>query len=187
MPDGQLVLTYIRPGKEAGRILNLVKDLPWTFDSEEYLPLSRVQVFTSEDETMSLSIFVYGGNSSSPAPFDVEKVGKSILDYANQIQNDSNIEKHEGYIKAPSSIFEESTLIKYLQKCDESYVARSSPRRFLKQRELFEMVSGTECMAVSIEVNLFWSSNVISYFDLTPFLIVLGRNHISIFQVKTIG
>lgn len=55
LPNGHLVLTYIRPGKDAGRLLNLVKDLPWNFDSEEYLPLSRVQVFTSKVSRRNLS------------------------------------------------------------------------------------------------------------------------------------
>ena len=142
LPDGQLVLTYIRPGKEAGRILNLVKDLPWKFDSEEYLPLTRVQVFTTNDESMSLSMFVYGRDTRIPSSFDAERVGKKIMDYSKQLQNGDN------------NIFEESELIEYMQKCDESYVFHSSPRRFLKQRELYQMVSGTECMAVSIEVSL---------------------------------
>ncbi len=152
LPDGQLVLTYIRPGKDAGRLLNLVKDLPWNFDTEKYLPLSRVQVFTSNDETMSLSMFVYDGNTppSSPSSFDAVKVGGKILDYAKKLQNgDFN---HETGIPEPSPIFEEEKLIEYFQKCDESYIIRSSPPRFLKQREQYEMVTRTECMAVSIEV-----------------------------------
>ncbi len=154
LPDGRLALTYIRPGKEAGRLLNLVKDLPWNFDSEEYVPLSRVQNFTSEDETMSLSMFIYGENDSyTPSTsFDAEAIGGKILDYAEKLQNGYLSHDEDGDIPEPSPFFEEAALIEYLQKCDESYILRSSPRRFLKQRELFERVSGTECMAVSIEV-----------------------------------
>lgn len=149
LPDGHLILTYIRPGKEAGRLLNLVKDLPWNFDSEEYRPLSRVQVFTSKDETMSLSLFVYNGNTPHPAKFDAENVGRRILDYAKRLQN-GEFEMDEG-VPTPSHIFEDKEMIEYFQKCEESYIMRSNPLRFLKQRELYEKVSGTECMAVSIE------------------------------------
>lgn len=149
LPGGHLILTYIRPGKEAGRLLNLVKDLPWNFDSEEYLPLSRVQVFTSEDETMSLSMFVYGGKTPVPTSFDAKNVGRRILDYAKQLQNgDFN---NGSNVPPPSHIFEEENLIEYFQKCEETYLMRCSPRRFLKQRELYEKVTGTECMAVSVE------------------------------------
>ncbi len=150
LPDGHLILTYIRPGKEAGRLLNLVKDLPWNFDSEVYLPLSRVQVFTSKDETMSLSMFVYGGNTPTPSAFDAESVGKRILDYAECLQNGNFDTVQDSSL--PSYLLEKDRLIKYFQKCEETYIMRSKPRRFLKQRELYEKVSGTECMAVSVEV-----------------------------------
>lgn len=146
LPDGHLILTFIRPGKEAGRLLNLVKDLPWQFD----LPLSRVQVFTSQDETMSLSMFVYGGQAPMPAMVDAEKVGARILEYADQLQNGDFTEDKDAPLW--SRIFEKGELIKYFQKCEETYIMRSSPRRFLKQKELYEKVTGTECMAVSIEV-----------------------------------
>lgn len=150
LPDGHLILTYIRPGKEAGRLLNLVKDLPWNFDSEVYLPLTRVQVFTSQDETMSLAMFVYGGNTPTPSAFDAESVGKRILDYAECLQN-GNFETVQDS-SLPSHLLEKEGLINYFSKCEETYIMRSKPRRFLKQRELYEKVAGTECMAVSVEV-----------------------------------
>ena len=156
LPSGHLILTYIRPGKEAGRLLNLVKDLPWNFDSKDYLPLSRVQVFTSEDETMSLSMFVYGGKTPLPTSFNTKNVGRRILNYAKKLQNgDFNANAN---VPEPSHIFEEENLIEYFQKCEEMYLMRCSPRRFLKQRELYEKVTGTECMAVSVEVRSLKSS-----------------------------
>jgi hypothetical protein len=41
-----------------------------------------------------------------------------------------------------------------MEKCSESYIIRSDPRRFLGQFELFERVSGTESVSVSIEVRV---------------------------------
>jgi len=149
LPDGQLILTYIRPGKEAGRLLNLVKDLPWNFDSNDYRPLSRVQVFTSQDESTSLSMFVYGDKTAKPSDFNAQEVGGRILEYAKELQFGEHIMDEAAPVS--SQMFEEEELINYFKKCDESYIMRSSPRRFLKQRELYEKVTGTECMSVSIE------------------------------------
>ena len=171
LPDGHLILTYIRPGKEEGRVLNLIKDLPWNFDSKEYLPLTRVQVFTSRDEAMSLSMFVYGGQASRPSKFEAEKVGARIIEYARCLQN-GEFEMDQD-VPSPSSLFEKEALIKYFQKCEETYIMRCSPRRFLKQRELYEKVSGTECMAISIEVcKVFISSNMAENPILTYFVFV---------------
>jgi hypothetical protein len=52
----------------------------------------------------------------------------------------------------PNSIFSRDNLIKHMEKCSESYIIRSDPRRFLTQMELFEVVSGSDNIAVSIEV-----------------------------------
>ena len=148
LPDGRLILTYIRPGKQSGRLLNLVQHLPWNHNSEDYLPLSRVQVFTSEDDSMSLSMFVYGDEKRS-IPTDVEMTGARILDYAQKLQT-GEIGDALGPDWSPA--FEREALIDYFQKCTESYIIRSNPRRFLKQKELFDKVSGTEDMAISVEV-----------------------------------
>ena len=195
LPDGRLILTYIRPGKAdqtaarkgaTGRILNLVKDLPWNHNASDYLPLSRVQVFNSEDDSMSISIFVFGeeggsanasegvvssSNSSSPllsspssSSSSLETIGSSILDYAHHLQSgdfaknvDDNGDDGDNHADdrtpLPNHIFEKEELLAYFEKCPETYIVRSDPRRFLKQRELYEEVTGTECMAVSVEVS----------------------------------
>lgn len=155
LPDGRRILTYIRPGKEAGRFLNIIKELPWEFNSKEYQPLSRVQVFTSDDETVSLSIFVYGEEKKS-IPVDVETIGMKILDYVNATTNTE--QKHQIPVQINGDNAQEDVgqvdrqdLIDYFHKCGQTYIMRSNPRRFLQQKKLYESVAGTECMAVSIE------------------------------------
>ena len=149
LPDGRLILTYIRPGK-TGRLLDLVKHLPWNFNSDDYVPLSRAQVFKSEDGELSISMFVFGEEKGEQAELDPEMGGGRILDYAHHLQQ-GDFTNDE---RAPSSspIFERDALVEYFDKCPESYIVRSDPRRFLKQRGLYEKVTGTECMAVSVEV-----------------------------------
>ena len=151
LPDGRLILTYIRPGKENGRLLSLTQDLPWTHDDpEEYLLLSRAQVFTSKDDLLSLSMFVYG-EAEEATPDSVEDIGTRIMEYAQNLQDGYFLDDESAC--RPSKLFERESLLEYLNKCNETYVIRSNPRRFLKQRELYEKVSGTESMAVYIEVS----------------------------------
>lgn len=52
----------------------------------------------------------------------------------------------------PNSMFSRDRLIHHMERCKESYIIRSDPRRFLSQFELFERVSGSDNIAVSIEV-----------------------------------
>ena len=60
------------------------------------------------------------------------------------------------YSKRPNPtmnpVFSRENLIRHMEKCSESYIIRSDPRRFLTQMELFEVVSGSDNVAVSIEV-----------------------------------
>ena len=146
LPDGRLVLTFIRPGTQPGLLLQMVKDLPWNHfqGGDEYLPLTRVQVFSALDESMSLNMFVYGDEVSEP--FDVTVAGSRILEYADAaLASDVSDE-------IPDEICERDGLIEYMKKCSENYITRSDPRRYLQQRMLFEKVSGTEGTAVHVEV-----------------------------------
>jgi hypothetical protein len=146
LPDGRFMLTYIRPG--TGRILNVIQNLPRSF-SGGYLPLTKAQVFTSEDEKLSISIFVYGNEveSNSKLPLDD---GAHIIDYAKKIQDGQF--SADRLVPSSCDLFNLDELRIYFKKCPKTYIVRSEPRRFLKQRLLYEEVSGTECMAVSFEV-----------------------------------
>lgn len=171
------MLTFIRPGTTPGLLLDMVKELPYSVDSssDQYLPLSRAQVFSAEDGSMSLNIFVYGEADYGPA--DLEKAGARILAYADAIQNGrappmtaQNVNELlvPGASKSlsslampddgrnqprPSPFFERDQMIEYLGHCSKSYIEKTDPRRFLRQRELFEIVSGTEGTATLVEVS----------------------------------
>jgi len=133
LPDGRVVLTYIRPGRKEGRLLSLAKNLPWKFDPHDYLPLSKVLLFNADDDSMSLSIFVYGEEKSDSIA--VEKAGAHIIEYTEKIEDKD----------------ENDSLIAYFRKCKESYLIHSNPKRFINQKRLFEVVSGTENMEVFID------------------------------------
>lgn len=152
LPDGRAVLTRIRPGTQPGILLNMVKELPGTSQKfEDYIPLCRVQVFSTKDESMSLNIFVFG--EEKLASTNVEEAGAQILEYAKLLQQGEFVsdDRHP----KPSPLFERESIINYLHNCSETYInalTRVDPRRFLKQMEIFDRVSGTEGMAVIVEV-----------------------------------
>jgi len=147
LPDGGNLMTFIRPGKEPGRIIDLVSELPLSDKLTEYLPLSRVHVFSTQDESMSLSMFLFGERHTRAE--NVETSGEKFLAMANSIQQ-GKYDSSSRHPK-PSEIFSKEPLLKYMRNCSESYLTRSDPRRFLLQRELVEQVTGSEGIAVYIE------------------------------------
>lgn len=153
LPDGRQVFTFIRPGTMPGLLLSMIKELPYNQSSEAYMPLSRVQIYSAEDESMSLNLFVYGEEAGQLTEADVTMTGSHILDYAQQL-SDGTLPPTDEYGRPnpkPNKIFSRERLIQHMEKCSESYIIRSDPRRFLSQFELFESVSGTENVSVSIE------------------------------------
>ncbi len=73
------VLTFIRPGTMPGLLLSMIKELPYNQRSEEYMPLSRVQIYSAEDDSMSLNLFVYGEEAKQLTEADVTMTGKKLL------------------------------------------------------------------------------------------------------------
>jgi len=80
--------------------------------------------------------------------------GSHILQYAEQLM-DGTLPPEGEFGRpnpTPNPIYSRENLIQYMEKCSESYIIRSDPRRFLTQIELFEVVSGSDNIALSIEV-----------------------------------
>ena len=73
------VLTFIRPGTMPGLLLSMIKELPYNQRSEEYMPLSRVQIYSAEDDSMSLNLFVYGEEAKQLTEADVTMTGEKLL------------------------------------------------------------------------------------------------------------
>lgn len=148
LPDGRIVRTYIRPGRGPGRgkLLTLVKHLPWNFNTDNYRPLSRAQVFTSEDGRLSISIFVFGEDKEFPCVLTAEVSGARILDFAKHVQNGDFSD--DDRVPSPSPLFERDSIVEYLTKCPESYIVRADPRRFLQQMSLYNTVSADSTHAI---------------------------------------
>ncbi|CAB9499861.1 Glutamate dehydrogenase 2 [Seminavis robusta] len=170
--DGTEVITMIRAGTQPGNLLSMVKELPHTIYSEDYKALTRAQVFCTADDSMSINVFVFGGGQKQDGEDafdgseDLERLGSRILAYAQTIQAASQEQLMPG-VKSlsslvspgdwstnhprPSPLFERESLLDYFKRCNKSYIAKTDPRRFLRQRELFELVTGTEGTAVVVE------------------------------------
>lgn len=174
--NGTEVITMIRPGTHAGNLLSMVKELPHTMYSQDYKPLTRAQVFSTADDSMSINLFVFGRGekqdgepafeSDATTKDDLERLGSRILAYAQTIQAASQETLMPGvkslsslavpgdwstHQPRPSPLFERKNLLEYFEKCSKSYISKTDPRRFLRQRELFELVSGTEGTAIVVE------------------------------------
>lgn len=157
--DGRVIYTFIRPGTAPGTLLSMVEELPY----EESLPLTRLHVFSTLDDSMSLNMFIYGHKSSTDSsilrPVDHTPAVQDILNMAEQVQEGGNNSD-----MSPNPLFEKDALLKYMQKCSDNYlnIVSQSPDRFLRQRLMFDQVSGTEGCSVHMEEanqegeNLYW-------------------------------
>jgi hypothetical protein len=54
----------------------MIKDLPYSVRSAAYLPLSRVQIYSAEDDSLSLNLFVYGEEPKQLTEADVTTTGE---------------------------------------------------------------------------------------------------------------
>jgi glutamate dehydrogenase len=179
LANGEVQLTCIRPDSRPGRLLDMIKELPWIPNAEEaegFLALNRVLVFSSSDGTMSLNVFTFGksqagigsgnvnnnnnssnnhmlaeggGEVSSHVPVDVAKAGEHILEYAASVQRGEFFDSDRD--PQPSALFEQDSLVEFMKRWEEKRLVTADPRRFLRQRELFEEVSGTDGMDVHID------------------------------------
>jgi len=147
LKDGRLVLTYIRPGNKPGSLHRLLKDMLWNHNKDGYKPLSRVQVFSTKDESMTMSIFIYGDENSDIVD-DTKATGQDILEYAEQIGKKMSVPNSP----LTEELLEHDHIASYLNKCSTHYITKSIPQQFLQQMLLFHKVSGTEAMEVMIEV-----------------------------------
>jgi len=158
LADGRQVLTFIRPGTAAGTLLTMVQELPEKYNTDT--PLSRLHVFSTADETMSLNLFIYGkptdgdtdGNGASTtliSPELVREIGAPILAHAANVQAGT---KTTDQLQPNNPLFEPDALVAYMQKCTETYIriGCEEPARFLNQVVLVNQVMGTEGTTVSI-------------------------------------
>lgn len=83
------VLTFIRPGTMPGLLLSMIKELPYNQRSEEYMPLSRVQIYSAEDDSMSLNLFVYGEEPKQLTEADVTVSGEQDLCMISSVFRDN--------------------------------------------------------------------------------------------------
>jgi len=154
LSDGREVLTFLRPGTRPGTLLSMVSELPYKFSTEK--PLTRLHVFSTADETMSLNMFVYGHrpnkgdgyNDTVSQELKIAKLAAPILDYAAQLKLQQENGDGNGGVgnNIDPSLLERDALLGYLKNCTETYISvgTANPGRFLRQRAMVAEVSGTE-------------------------------------------
>ena len=80
--------------------------------------------------------------------------GSHILEYAQQLMDETlpPTDEYGRLNPKPNEIFSWEQLAQHIEKCSKSYIIWSHPKKFLSQFELFERVSGSNNISVSIEV-----------------------------------
>jgi len=157
--DGRTVYTFIRPTTKPGTLLGMVEELPKCNPSTP--SLTRLHVFSAGDHSFSLNVFIMGESKSqlrgdsvageetvtSPRPYH-----DAILQFAKEVQRGKHLLDFPD-LNPKEVCFEESSIKFYLHKCRDNYlkIVCEHPERFLRQRMLFESVSGTEGCEARIE------------------------------------
>jgi glutamate dehydrogenase len=145
LADGRQVLTYIRPGTQPGTLLRMVQELPAT-----ETPLTRLHVFSTSDNTMSLNMFIYGTRPVHHTRQQVEAWGGPILQLAAKVQAG---ECDPAVVDLPkNNLFERDHLLDHMVHCTSTYlrIGCEDPVRFLRHALLVQQVSGTDATAVHI-------------------------------------
>jgi glutamate dehydrogenase len=143
--DGtRTIYTFIRPSTKPGTLLSMVEELPY----HEELDLTRLHVFSSQDQSMSLNMFIYGESPTKPRLYLEDENIAKILNFAAKVQQGMHTD-----MIPPHPLFERDALLKYLALCKDNYlkIVSQHPERFLRQRLLFDGVSGTEGVMVNVE------------------------------------
>jgi len=142
------IYTFIRPSTQPGTLLSMVEELPY----HEEQALTRLHVFSSQDQSMSLNMFIYGESPSAKYHHHDtnEETVQTILAFAQQVQSGQRIVVG---LPQPHPLFEPDALNEYLAKCSDNYlkIISQHPERFLRQRLLYDSVSGTEGVNVHVE------------------------------------
>jgi len=149
--DGRTVYTYIRPTTQSGTLLSMVEELP----RDPNTSLTRLHVFSAQDDSFSLNMFLYGESKlqqPQQRAYEPTPHRDVILKFAKEVRNGNHLTQYPD-LDPNEACFEESNLESYLSKCRDNYlkIISEHPERFLKQRLLFESVSGTEGCEARIE------------------------------------
>ena len=138
LPDGAREVTVIRPGTQhhSSEILKLLSSMPDSADAS----LTRVKLFESQDKKFTLYVFQYDQDGSRSARRATLDDAAHLLDYARKVQAGE-----EDALEASES-FSEEAMAEYVLRSTKHYVNHSSPRRFLRQKHLYDkVVDGEGC------------------------------------------
>ncbi len=111
--------------------------------------LSRVKVFSSLDNELSLNIFSFENLKRNPSKVGMVKDAAHIFQLIDEIKrglhsDDTTVFNYNHDWFSPESMND------YLDRVSETYVQTSNPKHFLLQNQLFHQVKGTEDVAVEI-------------------------------------
>ena len=143
-------VTFITNGTSTGTLHSQIKNLVTPPNSE----LTHVHVYSSMDNSMALNVFSFQHKDNAVTKMATHADAKHIFDYLSELKAG----KHANDKTAPkySETFSEANMDAYLKNLPASYASKSTPRRFLIQKEMYDRVKGAEVHIEEFEPTSSW-------------------------------
>jgi glutamate dehydrogenase len=158
----------VPPAERGNATSTLLKNLMAVSKNKNPGPLSKINLFTSTDNTLMLNVFKFGGmgrytgggEGEAEAAAELEEYCARIMAGEAHAESvavgapDSNAGGRSNLMKRtpkPAACFAPGAMAEFLTRCTHDYVVTSNTRRLCLQREMYEEVIGTEGVSVQIE------------------------------------
>jgi hypothetical protein len=133
----------------------------------ENTELSKVKVFSADDNSLALNIFSFTAYNKANVELATDMDCFRLFSFVNDMR-DGKFDHDAKMPKFDSSRHSRDALLSFVTRCSPAFVRLSDPRRFLLMRDLFDEVRHSESVAVHMEpgaLNLTWltiaASNVL--------------------------
>lgn len=122
-----------------------------TFSVPAGYNLSNMKVYTAADKSLALNIFTFN-KTTAPVEYAKREDAAPIFNYIKEVKEGKYA--NDPTVPAYSEMFTEKAMEEYINNISRSYAQHSHPRRFMVQRELYEMVKDNDSTAVHVEPHL---------------------------------
>lgn len=142
--NGSSDITFISSETRKGTLHQQITELEIPANSR----LSRVKVFSSNDGDLALNVFSFESTNQINEVTRREDA-QHIFDYIKDIK--AGVYAGDASVPKYSELFSDESMNEYLTRITPHYAIKSTPRRLLIQRQMFEEVRHGDGVAVHME------------------------------------